>query len=221
MNRFTLAAVAAFSTFLAAPAMAQAVVDHSDMTNHGEGFPFYFDFGGGDTLNNMPAGQSFTAGLSGQLTAFQFAAGSQGAGASDFTFAVYSGDGTGGTVLGSATQSLACVGISNGCSVTFDTSAMGIDVVAGQQYTLAVSAISGPGLTLDFLGTASDSYAGGHSFFGPGYGNEPGWDLDFTDFIDPGHSGAVPEPSSWALMLGGFGLIGGALRARRRSVAFA
>ncbi len=36
----------------------------------------------------------------------------------------------------------------------------------------------------------------------------------------PPGSGAVPEPASWALMLGGFGLIGGVLRTRR-SLAFA
>lgn len=36
-------------------------------------------------------------------------------------------------------------------------------------------------------------------------------------------SGAVPEPASWAMMVGGFGLIGGAMRSsrRRQSVAFA
>jgi hypothetical protein len=34
-------------------------------------------------------------------------------------------------------------------------------------------------------------------------------------------SGAVPEPASWALMLGGFGLVGGAMRSRRRNVSFA
>lgn len=28
--------------------------------------------------------------------------------------------------------------------------------------------------------------------------------------------GAVPEPASWALMLGGFGLVGGAMRSRRK-----
>ena len=34
--------------------------------------------------------------------------------------------------------------------------------------------------------------------------------------------GAVPEPASWAMMLGGFGAIGGALRARRKtSISFA
>jgi hypothetical protein len=34
-------------------------------------------------------------------------------------------------------------------------------------------------------------------------------------------NGAVPEPANWALMLGGFGLVGGAMRLRRRSVVFA
>jgi len=34
-------------------------------------------------------------------------------------------------------------------------------------------------------------------------------------------SGAVPEPASWALMLGGFGVVGGAMRSRKRSVSFA
>ena len=36
-------------------------------------------------------------------------------------------------------------------------------------------------------------------------------------------TGAVPEPASWAMMVGGFGLIGGTMRRRRRklTVAFA
>ena len=34
--------------------------------------------------------------------------------------------------------------------------------------------------------------------------------------------GAVPEPASWAMMVGGFGLVGGAMRARRKAaVSFA
>lgn len=31
----------------------------------------------------------------------------------------------------------------------------------------------------------------------------------------------APEPASWALMLGGFGLVGGTMRSRRRAVSFA
>jgi PEP-CTERM motif len=34
-------------------------------------------------------------------------------------------------------------------------------------------------------------------------------------------AGAVPEPASWALMIAGFGLIGGAMRVRTRKLSFA
>jgi hypothetical protein len=34
-------------------------------------------------------------------------------------------------------------------------------------------------------------------------------------------NGGVPEPASWAMMLGGFGLVGGAMRRRRAAVTFA
>jgi hypothetical protein len=37
--------------------------------------------------------------------------------------------------------------------------------------------------------------------------------------VTPG-GGSVPEPASWALMLGGFGLVGGALRRRKMQVSF-
>ena len=36
-----------------------------------------------------------------------------------------------------------------------------------------------------------------------------------------GGTGGVPEPASWAMMITGFGLVGGALRASRRTIAFA
>ena len=34
-------------------------------------------------------------------------------------------------------------------------------------------------------------------------------------------SGAIPEPTTWAMMIGGFGLVGGALRRRKANVSFA
>ncbi len=36
------------------------------------------------------------------------------------------------------------------------------------------------------------------------------------DNLTASRVGGVPEPSTWAMMIGGFGLIGGAMRARRR-----
>lgn len=40
-----------------------------------------------------------------------------------------------------------------------------------------------------------------------------------TDILQTDTAGAVPEPASWALMIGGFALVGAAMRRRRRSVA--
>ena len=37
----------------------------------------------------------------------------------------------------------------------------------------------------------------------------------------PPSIGAVPEPASWAMFIGGFGLIGGAMRRRKMSLHFA
>ncbi len=44
-------------------------------------------------------------------------------------------------------------------------------------------------------------------------------DADLPDFTPQGFTSAVPEPATWAFLLGGFGLIGGSLRRRRTSAA--
>ena len=49
--------------------------------------------------------------------------------------------------------------------------------------------------------------------FGADVGNLRSWDLSLT-----GVSGAVPEPSTWAMMLIGFGAIGVSMRRRRTTV---
>ena len=38
--------------------------------------------------------------------------------------------------------------------------------------------------------------------------------------IPDGAPGAAPEPATWAMMVGGFGMVGGALRSRKRASAF-
>jgi hypothetical protein len=40
-------------------------------------------------------------------------------------------------------------------------------------------------------------------------------------FGAPPATGAVPEPSTWAMMLAGFGLVGGAIRGSRRRLGLA
>lgn len=46
-------------------------------------------------------------------------------------------------------------------------------------------------------------------------------DARATAFATANLAGAVPEPASWALMIGGFGMVGGALRRRKATVSFA
>jgi hypothetical protein len=60
-------------------------------------------------------------------------------------------------------------------------------------------------------------------------GEQAGGQLDFLRIYDtavptdsvPGTPGAVPEPASWAMMLFGFGAVGGALRRRKVRIAYA
>ena len=56
----------------------------------------------------------------------------------------------------------------------------------------------------------------GNAYFNIHTSNFPGGEIR-------GQIGAagVPEPASWGLMIGGFGVVGGALRSRRRTVATA
>ena len=66
-----------------------------------------------------------------------------------------------------------------------------------QSFTTTYTATKGSILTARAVGT-SDSYGG---------------------YLDNISISGVPEPTSWAMMIGGFGLVGGTLRRRRSSVA--
>ena len=58
--------------------------------------------------------------------------------------------------------------------------------------------------------------AGGNGWQG---GDDESWGVDnLSVWVN---SGAVPEPASWAMMIGGLGLVGATLRRRRTAVSFA
>ncbi len=77
--------------------------------------------------------------------------------------------------------------------------------------------ISYSGLFFDNF-TFAYTDAAGNPFTGGGNAN-----VGLIEIVDNfRYSGAVPEPATWALLMLGFGVIGGSMRARRRtSVAFA
>jgi len=58
--------------------------------------------------------------------------------------------------------------------------------------------------------------ASGNDVFAIGFRDDPSY-VQFDKLSVTAASGAVPEPASWALMLGGFGLVGGAMRSRRKA----
>jgi len=109
---------------------------------------------------------------------------------------------------------------------SFDLGALEIDAVAGQVLTFAMSV--DPCADLPFCtngwvnifrfqsGGDTSGYAGGSSsLLGSRSGLTlfPEYDMNFRTWVS-----AVPEPATWALMILGFGLVGGAIRVSRNQV---
>jgi hypothetical protein len=116
--------------------------------------------------------------------------------------------------------------------VFFDVDIGSTGVSVGQRYTAALTTsdtrngiVLGPDINI-FTGVplSGDAYAGGRALFTqtvyPNCTNSPDSACDFN-FRVTGVSAvsAVPEPASWVMMIGGFGVIGGAMRRRRRALA--
>ncbi|MEQ1547464.1 MAG: PEPxxWA-CTERM sorting domain-containing protein [Chakrabartia sp.] len=133
-----------------------------------------------------------------------------------------------GTLLGSATVA---PGVPVGADFLF-TSLTPFTLASGQQYFIGgrdlindgdsyVTSVSGLTVSpqITFLGSAVSTRGSGFAFpssinnittggrFGPNF--------EFTDL----GTGAVPEPATWAMMLAGFGMIGGAMRSRKTKVS--
>jgi hypothetical protein len=178
-----------------------------------------------------PTGQSFVA-IDSNLTSFgfQFNALNPGSVNLPFTFTLREGAGFGGAVVSTIDFTLP-TSIDSRTPTWFDFDVTGTDVTIGNTYTAILSSSSarngvvmGPDINI-FTGQelSGDAYLPGRAFFTtPVYPNcaiTGHCDLNFrVTGVTP--AGAVPEPASWALMIAGFGLAGGALR-RRRAPAFA
>ena len=177
-----------------------------------------------------PLGQTFTA-TDTDLQSFGFQINTLNPGSpnSAITFSLLNGAGFNGSVL--ATRSVTFAGVPATRDPTWiDFDLTGTKLVAGQSYTALLTTTSsryglifGPDINI-FTGQAlgGDAYAGG-SFIATGQNdatcNRGICDANFRfTAVTPA---AVPEPATWAMMIGGFGLAGGALRRRATSVTFA
>lgn len=97
---------------------------------------------------------------------------------------------------------------------------LGSVALAGGSYDLFLTNPSDFGFP-GFTGGAGDQIV---EHVGAGVGPSPGDSYGYIGGLDGGvqlSSGAMPEASTWALMLVGLGGLRGALRSRRRSVATA
>jgi hypothetical protein len=93
-------------------------------------------------------------------------------------------------------------------------------VVTGWHIDIALGGGGDFILNNNWFSTFGDQVAVGANFVGDAK-FDPGeaFALNRTGATFVATAAAVPEPANWALMLGGFGLLGGALRLRRKATA--
>lgn len=203
MGRVLLAAAAGAAAIALAAGAAQAGTIESDSG--------VFD---ASIASDAPVGQTFIA-IDPDLVSIGFAYSDLNPGSPNdpITIDLYTGDGTGGTLVASRTFTLPQVLPSATATPAFiDTDFSGVGLTVGGQYTVALTTTSFK------VGVVygADGYAGGTTTNNlPGC--TTGCDLDFRIVGDSGATGGVPEPAAWALMLAGFMGLGVTLRSRRCS----
>jgi hypothetical protein len=202
--------------------------------------------GVGGSFYDVNLAQSVTAGLSGKLSSVDL----QLAGIRPFDPAsqyevtlaknvTFNLDGSvgGATVLGSFVLPIASLNsFPLGSIVNIDTSALNLNFNAGDQFWLALAGASNPSVLSWAFGTSATmpptnptllNYAGGAAYAATVVSapnatfkyNAIGKDFAFRTWVD---TGAVPEPATWAMMIAGLAITGGAMRRRNRTaVSFA
>jgi hypothetical protein len=176
-------------------------------------------------------GQSFIApGTDLQSIGVQFATLNPTAAQDSVTITVREGAGLTGAVLGSSTIVPVNVG-RNDPKVFTDIDFTGVTLVSGASYTFTLvnngsgprnGILFGPSLIDPPFGQVfgPDAYADGDLLFS-GSAFSPCRTLDRCDlnFRVTATTAVIPEPASWALMIAGFGLVGGTLRRRAQQAA--
>jgi hypothetical protein len=221
MKNIVLVGFAALLTAgVSVPALAQTTYDTT-----GSYAGAITPFGQPDTSTY---GQTFTVGSDNVLDAFSLYL-EGGSGPITFKGYLYAWDGshaTGSALYISGLQSF------TGGLTEYDFSTGGLNLASGQQYVafLSTAGLQGgdnhtTGMPLNgFYG--SSAVGGGMVWYNNGndFGalTTNGWDNTGNGVGDAWfkasfNAGGVPEPASWAMMLGGFGMVGGAMRSRRKA----
>ena len=210
-----------------APAAAQTVSDTLQVVSGSSGAR------GVQILAFGPVGQSFTA-IDSTLTSFgfQFQAFNPAVANSPVSFSLLAGAGLGGASIYAQSLTLPTT-LPGRTGIFYDFGVPDLAVTIGNVYTAVLSSAStrvgvalGPEYNI-YTGAplGGDAYAGGRAYFATQpFGNctndaSSNCDLNFRVSGIRAIAAAVPEPASWAMMILGLGLAGGALRRRRSAAA--
>lgn len=182
-----------------------------------------------------PAGQVFTAaGNALQSFGFQVQTLNAGAANAPLTLTLFDGAGSAGSVIASLSSTFTGIPATRTPTwVDFDLT--GTALTTGATYTALLSSTSnryglvfGPDINLSTgrpVPGGVDAYADGYAIARSGLTGICAGDASICDanfrFTYDTVAGAVPEPATWAMMMGGIGAAGGALRRRRIAVRFA
>lgn len=190
----------------ATPLLATPKVDQADQFNPslGEGF---FSYPGAEIM------QTFTVGTSGVMTRIDIPLFRH-----DFTFDQFSGINIYATAAGFPT-SIVATGAVHAVSLDNAYFDLAMAVTAGQMLALEPIFISGNSL---WKADIDNHYSHGMTVvnFAGKWFSAPDQDRNFVTYVDPDAVLApVPETPTWALLVGGFGMVGFAVRRRNRSLA--
>jgi hypothetical protein len=186
-------------------------------------------------------GQSITAGKTGYLDHLDFQIAQMfGQAEGLLTINLYDGDVLEGAANLVTSMSLDAAQVPKDFSAPFPSDYVSFNVrdsdffvTAGQRFSVSFGFIPTNGNSSLWIvqgqiranadGMSSDmaynDYAGGqmkfYTSYLDAYVSTTDGDIGFRSFVDEAAAPAVPEPASWAMMIGGFALAGGALRQRR------
>jgi hypothetical protein len=193
-------------------------------------------------LVNALVGQTVTAGVTGTLDAIELQGPFWNSGqfgfANAFRFSLYSGNlAAGGTFVESIDvlvgSVLAQSSLNTAATFYVDMSPLAYFVNAGDVFSFSVELLGRGAFGLVTIGNVAgtnaapifqyNQYAGGGAYYsnnGSAFG-AMAWDVGFRTYVDEAAIPAVPESSTWMMMIAGFGLAGLGLRVRRRETATA
>ena len=231
-------------TALDGAAMAQPVIDQDAFVGPIPAGPpvagrLGVQIGTQPQFTNAIVGQSATAGLSGRLDAIDVQFTTTQTPGAGVGLVLYDGlFSAGGAAVGVAFAP--APGIFNPPAFTrFDLSDFDYFVTSGQLFSFTLAFLNpnpGNGSLSIIIGNFSvatppapppnlfpNQYAGGNGFYATA--GTPfqarNFDIGFRTIVDTSALPAVPEPATWALMILGFGAVGGGLRYRRHAMRLA